>query len=155
MTDDLEKPRTRMIPEKTYILISDLQLKNCLRYLTEEVTLPSDTQKRPYEVIIKPHVNSLSAQQRGWFHRLCEMISNDTGYTPEEIKMMVKEREWGSEIKTGPDGKQYKFVRSSERNEQGRKTNKVEYGALIEGAYRLGADAGIVLPNPDRFTRGR
>jgi len=139
-----------MNESKTYILRSDLQLRNCLRYLTEEVTMPDGKkQKRPYEVVIRPHIGGLTAEQRGGFHWLCKILGNELGYTEGEIKDMVKARVWGYDEKVGPDGKVYQFLRSSERNEDGRKKNKIEYAPLIEGVYQLGSEAGVVLPNLD------
>lgn len=143
-----------MLKKKRYILRGEEQLRNCLRYLTEEVTLPDGKeQKKPYAVTIEPHVESLSREQQGWFHFLCEYLGNQIGYTEGEIKDMVKERVFGVDEKMGPDGKVYRFVKSSQYTEDGKKRNKIDYGRLIDGVYLLGGEAGVILPEPDKFRR--
>ena len=99
------------------------------------------------EVIIQPHVEKKSDEQRGWFHFLCREISKDTGYTEGQVKELVKKYVLGTQIVT--IGDQTKEVTcSSETDETGKARSKMSYSQLIDGAYQIGAEAGIALPNP-------
>ena len=71
------------------------------------------------------------------------------------MKLVVKERVWGAEEKVGPDGRMYKFIRSSERDEQGRPTSKMDFSPLIDECYILGGELGIRLPVLDKWHKGR
>jgi len=92
------------------------------------------------EVIIQEHKESKSGEQRGFWHVLIKIISDDTGYRPDEVKEMLKKRILGTrEIKIG--GFQTEVTVSSESRD------KVGYSELIEHTYQLAAEAGIVLPS--------
>lgn len=93
------------------------------------------------EVIIRPHVNDKTAEQRAWFHVLCGLFGEATGYTREEIKELVKAEILGTTVITVA-GREREVTASSE------KQNRAQYSELIEGCYRLAAEAGVVLPNP-------
>ena len=134
----------KMLTEKRYILRSELQLKNCLRYLTEEVTLPDDKQKKPYAVIIKPHVESKTEDQREGFHWLCKMLGDELGYSLLEIKEMCKRECMGT--KTVKVGSCVQEITGSSES-----LNIIQYGELIDTVYRLGAEAGVVLPILDKY----
>jgi len=94
------------------------------------------------EVLIRKRVESGSKEQQSWFNMLCKMIADDTGNSPEAVKAHVKTEAFG--LQTGTiAGKTFEFVpRSDLHGMEG-------YSQLIEGAYRTGADLGIVLPDPD------
>ena len=99
------------------------------------------------EVIIQPHIEKKSDEQRGWFHFLCREMSKDTGYTEGEIKELVKYETYGSKIVRIGDTSA-EVTCSSEVDENGKPRGKADYSQLIDGAYRIGAEAGIALPNP-------
>lgn len=93
------------------------------------------------EVIIQPHRDDKTAEQRGWFHVLCKILGEETGYTKGEVKELVKKAILGTKIiKIGEHEKE--VTESSEDQD------KIGYSELIDGIYRLGAEAGIALPNP-------
>lgn len=93
------------------------------------------------EVIIQPHKKSKSAEQRGWFHVLCKILGEETGYTQGEIKELIKREIMGTTL-IELAGRNVEVVASSES------LDKVGYSELIDGTYVLAAEAGIVLPNP-------
>jgi hypothetical protein len=115
---------------------------NCLRAVSEvEAVIPGDV-----EVVIKKHVRNKTGEQRGWFHKLCQMLGDELGYTMGEIKELVKKDILGTrEIRIGD--------RCTEVTESSEQQLRDRYSDLIEGVYRIGAEAGVVLPNPDRFRR--
>lgn len=133
----------QQVIERRYILRGPNNVRNCIRHITEEVPLPEGKQ-RPYVVIIKPHVESLTEEQRNGFHWLCKMLGDELGYTLHEIKEMVKQECLGT-----------KLVRIGEHEREvtpsSEKLNKLQYSELIEGVYRLGAEAGVYLPTLDRW----
>ena len=93
------------------------------------------------EVIIKKHVDDKTAEQRNWFHTLCGLLSTDTGYTKGQMKELIKQEVIGTTLVKFA-GRVREVTCSSEDQ------NKINYSELIEGAYRIGAEAGIVLPDP-------
>jgi hypothetical protein len=99
------------------------------------------------EVIIQPHIEKKSDEQRGWFHFLCREMSKETGYTEGEIKEYIKAETFGSTVVQVGDI-QREVTCSSETDENGKARSKTDYSKLIDGAYRIGAEAGIALPNP-------
>ena len=96
------------------------------------------------DVIIQKHKHDKTAEQRGWFHSLCKMLGDECGYTLEEVKELVKKDIIGTKLVT--IGSKTKEVTESSEG-----LDKMGYSELIEGIYRLGAEAGVVLPNPDRW----
>jgi len=128
---------------KRYILTSPTIKANCLQYINEDIPLP-EKGKRPYEVIVRKHVESITEQQRAGFHWLCKCLGDELGYTLQEIKEMAKKECMGCVgIKIGE--------RVIEVTDSSEKLNKIEYSDLIECVYRLGAEAGVVLPTLDRW----
>jgi len=93
------------------------------------------------EVIIQPHVDAKTEEQRSWFHILCRELCRDTGHTEGEIKEAVKKHILGTHfIRIG--GRQWEVTGSSEE------CKKPQYSELIEGVYHLAGEAGIPLPDP-------
>lgn len=145
--------------ERRFICENDYIRQNCIAHL---MALPvpvegeTDEQRkarhaRTWEVEVRPYVETLKDWQRGGLHFLINILAEETGYTPGEMKLIIKQRVWGVDEKVGPDGRTYTFIRSSEHDENGRPTNKLEYSPLITECYVLGADLGITLPALDRW----
>lgn len=138
-----------MTEPRRFILWTDQQVRNCLEFISG-LSLPDGRRmKRPFQVEISKHVQSLTEEQRGGLHLLLSILARETGYRVPELKQVVKERVFGVEEREGPDGRLYRFVRSSED------ANKLEYSDLIEECYILGADLGIRLPALDPRLRKR
>ena len=98
----------------------------------------------PLQVTLEPYVEEHSDPQRGKFHVLCREISRVTGYTESEVKELIKREILGTKlIKIGNIEKE--VTCSSEYGDDGKKREKPSYSELIEGAYRIAAEAGIVL----------
>jgi hypothetical protein len=122
---------------KKFIINSKQVKRNCLDAV---MNIRGDDQM---EVVIQKHKQRKTDEQRSWFHVLCSMLGNETGYTLGEIKQMVKGVVLGSTT-VSVGNQSFEVVESSE------KQNRETYSQLIEGVYRLAAEAGIELP-PARF----
>ena len=94
------------------------------------------------EVIIRKRVENKTTEQRGWFHVLCQLFGSETGYTQGEIKELIKRDVLGTTLVEFAGIGKFEVVKESEGED------RPGYAELIEGAYRLAAEAGIVLPNP-------
>ena len=72
---------------------------------------------------------------------MLKMIGDETGYTAEEVKELVKKSILGT--KTVTIGNITKEVTESSES-----LDKRGYSELIEHTYRLAAEAGVIIPNP-------
>jgi hypothetical protein len=96
------------------------------------------------EVIIQPHEDDQTAQQRGYFHVLIKILATEIGDSPDSVKMDIKRETFGSDIVTSKiTGKEQEVIKSSA------KAKKDEYSQLIETTLRIAANFGIVLPAPN------
>ena len=93
------------------------------------------------EVIIQPHVDNQTAEQRGFFHVLIEILAKELGNSPNAMKIDIKRETWGSVIEV-VRGAKTEVIKSSAG------AKKDEYSELIETTYRIAAEYGVVLPNP-------
>jgi hypothetical protein len=93
------------------------------------------------EMIIRKAVEHGTREQESFFNILCGIIANENGDDIESIKYIIKERVFGRVI-SEVMGVTIEFVPRS--NYQG----MAGYSKLIEASYRLGAELGIILPEP-------
>ncbi len=100
-----------------------------------------------WDVSIKRHVNSKTAEQRSWFHVLLGLFAEQVGMAPGDLKEVIKAKVSG--WKTVSYGG-VELVMAAESSE---KLNRDRYSGLIEQTYILAGEAGIVLPPADRFRR--
>ena len=93
------------------------------------------------EVVFRKITDDGSKAQEAWFNILCRMIAKETGDDVEAIKTSVKVKAFGRHTaKIG--GVSIDFVpRSNYYGMEG-------YSQLIERSYQLGAELGIILPEP-------
>lgn len=94
------------------------------------------------DVIIQPHKDDKTIAQRNWFHTLCGILGNEAGYTKAEVKELVKQEILGTTVVT-IGGTEREVTASSEAED------KIGYLVLIDGLYRIAAEAGFQLPNPE------
>lgn len=126
-----------------YIIRDGSILKRLIRFLesSEFKTLCDD---KAMEVLIRPYKEKKTGEQEAFFHVLCRELSKATGYTEGEIKEYIKRDVFGQrEIRIGD--------RTTSVGISSSKLPREQYSELIEGAYRVGADAGVQLPAP-RYT---
>ena len=93
------------------------------------------------DVVIEKHKEDKTKEQRGWFHILIKLISDETGYNQAEVKELVKKTILGTTL-VSIGGHEKEVTASSEGQD------KIGYSELIDGVYQLAAEAGIQLPNP-------
>ena len=124
--------------KRTFIFLDDQRrdrikagLYECLK------SLPAD---KKYRITVEDYKENKTDEQRAFFHVLCKFFSDDTGYTPEEIKQLCKVELMGTTM-VNLAGREIEVVKSSET------LKKQEYSELIETCYRLAAEAGVVLPS--------
>jgi hypothetical protein len=70
---------------------------------------------------------------------MCTDVGKELGYTPGQVKAMVKEEHFGKDTITSPSGKKYELVQSSEE------ADRPEYSELIETLLRWAAENGIPI----------
>ncbi len=131
MTVKLASPRVFLLHNRT-------QKQRALEALFEQPV----SQENPLVVQMGYPEAGVNGEQRGWLHVLCEILSEATGYTPGEIKELAKRELWGTTV-VEIAGRHIEVVRSSEE------ASRKEYAKLIDTVYRIGADAGVPLPDPD------
>ncbi len=93
------------------------------------------------EVVIRKIKSHGTREQQAWFNIMVKMIADETGNSPEAIKAHIKEETFGKQTAT-IGGKVIEFIPRSDWD------GKEGYSQLIENAYRIAADMGIVLPDP-------
>lgn len=97
--------------------------------------------EKPVEVSWRVYKEDKTAEQFAFFHVLCGILGQATGYNLDEIKELVKRDILGTVlVKVGQ--------RETEVTRPSSKAKRDECSDLIEGVYRLGAEAGINLPPP-------
>lgn len=124
--------------KRTFIFLDDQRrdrvkagLYECLK------SLPTD---KKYRITVEDYKEDKTAEQRAFFHTLCGIFGDETGYTKGEIKELCKVELMGTTVITLA-GKTTEVTASSET------LHKLEYSELIETCYRLAAEAGISLPS--------
>lgn len=120
---------------RRFIINSKQVKKNALQAVSEIMGADG------LEVIIQRHKEDKTAEQRGFWHLLLKVISDETGYTLVEVKELIKKQLLGTKQITIA-GVTREVTESSEAQK------KMDYSKLIEETYRLAAEAGIQLPNP-------
>lgn len=123
--------------KRTFIFLADQRREQIKANLYECLkALPMD---KRFKITVEDYIEDKTAEQRGFFHALCKVFSDETGYTPEEIKQLCKVELMGTTVVTIA-GRDVEVVKSSET------LRRNEYSELIETIYRLAAEAGVILP---------
>ena len=118
------KTRTWEIPEPDQRLLIEQSVTDAIRHA-----------KTGW--VVRLMSQSKTDKQRSFFHCLCADIGKELGYTPSEIKQMIKQWHYGfDEKKIGNNW--YRVLRSTEEDD------KEQYSELIEAAQRWAAENGIV-----------
>jgi hypothetical protein len=92
-----------------------------------------------YQLTIGPARKEKTHGQRKLFHALCAEFGREVGYTPGQVKAMVKEEHFGVDTVKLKSGKTYQVVQSSED------ADRTEYSDLIETLLRMAAENGVLL----------
>jgi len=95
------------------------------------------------QVTIEDYKHDKTAQQRGFWHVLIGIMAKELGYTPLEMKNILKVKIMGTEIVKDLDGNDLEQIPSSEAEK------RHGYSLLIDGTIEIGHDLGMNLPLPN------
>lgn len=88
-----------------------------------------------YDVVIVPHQEKSTPEQRKLFHKLCNLIAEETGHTSKEVKDFLKDEFIDEPLQDGPKST--------------RDLNCQKYSQLIERTYAFATqELGMLLPHP-------
>lgn len=92
------------------------------------------------QITIEPYQHDKTAEQRKGWHLLINLLADELGYTPIEMKNILKVQIMGVEIVTDWTGREIEQIPSSEA------CKRHGYSKLIDETYRIAAELGIILP---------
>lgn len=95
------------------------------------------------EIVIRKERKDQKDDQREGFHVLLKLFAEELGYSPDELKEVLKIKALGVEVKTVL-GEEVHILKSTT------KYTREDYSKLIETTYRTAAELGIVLPELKR-----
>ena len=107
-------------------------------------TLPTD---KAIRITIEDYRKPKTLEQRGWFHRLCELWGDEIGLTKGQCKEIVKGHHFGWRM-VRVAGIDFPVADGSSEDE-----DRLGYSTLIESTYRLAAEGGVMLPEADRWRK--
>lgn len=121
-----------------------LKDRNILNNLIAELnTLPLDFPEK-YEVAIKKHKKDLTGQQRKYWHKCLQIISDENGTPMTELKMKIKYEVLElQEVKV--NGELHLYPPSSED------ISRQEYGELIEATLQVAYYLNLTMPVPGHY----
>lgn len=120
--------------DRKYFLLTSRDIRQ--RALDALIATPADG---TMEALIRPAKRDKTAEQRNWFHRLCEIAGEAYGVPGWKVKEAVKVEMFGQDVVT-IGGKPRVVTRSSES------LSRKEYAEMIERLIQMAAEDGIVLP---------
>jgi len=94
------------------------------------------------QVTVEDYKHDKTAAQRGFWHVLIGIMAKELGYTPLEMKNILKVKIMGVEIVKDLDGNDLEQIPSSEAEK------RHGYSLLIDGTVEIGHDLGMNLPLP-------
>ena len=100
--------------------------------------------EKPVLVTVGRYVNSKSEQQRNGFHYLCKELGEAIGMQAGEVKEIAKSLLYGWKTV------EYAGIKLVMADVSSEKLNMKEYAELIDTVYRMGAEAGVILPELNR-----
>lgn len=111
-----------------------------LRQIAAQLVALPVSQERRLEVIIREPVREKTHDQRKLWHAVLSDIALDTGYTPAQVKALIKADYYGKDRITLRDGSTFDIVQSSEDED------RAGYSRLIDFTYQFCAEHGINIP---------
>lgn len=115
-------------------LKKDIDLKRAKMYFEK---LINDSAK----IELKKFAKKRTLQQNAYFHCACTILSDFSGYTVEEMKLIIKDKlEFMNYDKGG-----HHFYRSSAD------LNKEEFMILVDYTRGFGQDQGCYIPTPQEY----
>ena len=108
---------------------------NCINHIGQ---LPDD---KPVVVEIKPYVKRRNLPQNERFHATIGALAKETGYTPQEVKNLVKDEMNWFEMIDGPLGQRKRYKSSADMN-------KIQMAESTEILNRWCIDLGVPIAPP-------
>lgn len=124
-----------MTPRSFHFGNSREKLHRILSTLANLLIKPEDD----WDLILSPHKRNKTHEQRKLFHALCAEVGKELGYSPGQVKEMVKEDYFGRDEIVTPSGKRYSVVKSSED------ADRMEYSELIDHLIMWSAQNGFAV----------
>lgn len=93
------------------------------------------------KIEIKKFHGARTLSQNKYFHVACTILSNYSGYTVDEMKLIIKNDLEFMTYNKGP----HRFYRSSAD------LDKVEFIALVDHVRNFGQDNGCYIPTPEEY----
>ena len=115
-------------------LSDDMDYKKAVTYFSKMLRTGN-------KIEIKKFQDKRTNLQNRYFHVACTILSDYSGYTPEEMKIILKDR---LEFMFYWKGK-HKFYRSSAD------LNKLEFITLVDYTRGFGQDNGCYIPTPEEY----
>lgn len=113
-----------------------------LRWVASEIARLPASPARPLEVVVRQVRPRKTAEQRGLWHALLREMAAATGYTPGQMKEVVKREYYGPEWIRFPDGGEREITPSSEAED------REGYSRLIEFTVAFAHEHGIDVTDP-------
>lgn len=95
--------------------------------------------EHPLEVIIRSPRKEKTATQRGLWHAIIGDIAKELGYTPAQMKQVIKTQYYGTDVIKLPNGLRVEVIQSSEDED------REGYARLIDFTMQLAAENGIII----------
>jgi hypothetical protein len=124
-----------------FIVDSAVRLRQVFAQLAE---LPV-SRERPLEIVIRSPRKDKTHDQRKLWHAVLADIALDTGYTPAQIKTLIKEDYYGRDRLTLANGRTFEVLPSSEDEDRS------GYSRLIDFTYDFCAQNDISIPERRPF----
>lgn len=119
------------------------RIGNSRKRLLEVLSMLANLLVKPdddLQLVVGPARKEKTHTQRKLFHALCTEAGRELGYTPGQVKEIVKREHFGTETLTDRQGRVYRdVVQSSEE------ADRTEYSDLIETLLRWAAENGVPL----------
>ena len=108
-----------------------------LRRIAQEIVALNATAEHPVEVIVRAPRKEKTGDQRRLWHAMLAEVSVGTGYTPGQVKNLIKSEYYGVERVRLPDGSSFDVIASSEEED------RAGYSRLINFTIQFCAEHGV------------
>ena len=115
-----------------------------LRSVAAVVVGLSASKELPLEIVVREPRREKSHDQRKLWHAMLAEIALDLGYTPGQVKQLIKSEYYGVERVRLPDGATYEIIQSSEDED------RAGYSRLIEFTMQFCAEHGVNIQERSR-----
>lgn len=105
--------------------------------MAREIAALQASAERPVEIVVRAPSKEKSHDQRKLWHAMLAEIAVGTGYTPSQVKNLLKSEYYGVDRVRLPDGSSFDVVASSEDED------RRGYSRLIDFTIQFCAEHGV------------